>query len=168
SSVFIRRGLRTSLAYALPLSAIFVVWFLAFGHKGYSRHAGVVDTLRFTVANLWTTIQAIGHFPAVGAAIAVLLVIGWWIALTPLASRAGPWWSSPLSDVSQETSRKREATGRVDKVWSLLGRVDGVDNHDPRPKSPRCLAAPIALLFGAIIFLLITGIGRGTARPGAS
>jgi hypothetical protein len=114
-AVLIRRGWRPALLHAGTLGAVYVLWFAAIGHQGYTRRATIDEALRFTAREVSGTFGAIGQLWGVGAALFVLLCIG--LALA---------WRSPHGVALRERA-----------------------------------AAPAALLVGAIMFLFVTGLGRG-------
>lgn len=114
-AVLVRRGWRAALLHAGTLGAVYVLWFAAIGHQGYTRRATLTEALRFLVREVSGTFGAIGHLWGVGAALFVLLCVG-----LPLA------WRSLRGVALRERA-----------------------------------AVPAALLFGAIVFLFVTGLGRG-------
>ena len=121
TAVLIRRGPRCALAYAGPLAAIYLVWLALVGHKGYiTAYATPGEVFRFAENYTRATFSSIGHEPGMGLALGALLVIGLWIAWSPLAA----------------IERRRR------------------------------FAAPGALLVGSLVFVVISGIGRGAHSAG--
>jgi hypothetical protein len=121
-AVGIRRGWRMATAHALPLTAVYLIWFAWIGHVGYPPAATPGQTLHFALAVVASTFAALGHAPVTGGLLALLLVAGGAMA-----------W--------------RDA-------------VPGRRRKD--------LAAPLALLIGAVVFALVTGSGRGAPPTGVA
>jgi hypothetical protein len=119
-AVAIRRGWRIALAHALPMAAVYLVWFASIGHEGYPPSASLFQALSFARMAIASTFAALGHAPLVGGVLAVVLVGGGVVA-----------WD--------------HATRRQRRVQ---------------------LAAPLALLLGAVVFALVTGLGRGASPSG--
>lgn len=85
-AVLISRGWRPALLHTFPLAAIYVVWFAAIGHEGYTgKHGGAGDVVRFVRMIVTATFNALGHYGVVGWLLAIVLVVG-----TALAWRGLP------------------------------------------------------------------------------
>jgi hypothetical protein len=82
-TVFLRRGWRHALLHVGPLGGVYVIWYIAIGHKGYLRRSSLGEAMRFTVRALSETFDAIGQLPGVGVALFGLLVLGLAIAWIP-------------------------------------------------------------------------------------
>lgn len=82
-TVFLRRGWRQALWHAGPLGAVYVIWFIAIGHTGYTRRSSLGEAMRFTVRALSGTFNALGQLPGIGVALFGLLVVGLAIAWSP-------------------------------------------------------------------------------------
>lgn len=119
-AVLIRRGWKASAVVTAPLAATYLLWFAWIGHRGYPPAASVRQSLHFAGVVLSETFSALGHTPAIGLSLAVLLVVGGTVA-----------WQQASAD------RRR-----------------------------RALAAPLALLVGAVVFAVVTGVGRGAPVVG--
>jgi hypothetical protein len=121
TAVLIRRGPRCALAYTAPLAVIYLVWLALVGHKGYnSAYATLEEIFGFAISSIRATFSSIGHLPGMGLVLAILLVVGLWIAWFPLK---------------------------------------GIERR-------RRFAAPGALLIGTLVFVVISGIGRGAPYLG--
>jgi hypothetical protein len=85
AAVLISRGWRPALLHTVPLSVIYVVWFAAIGHEGFTgKHASPVDVARFVRLIVDATFGAIGHYRGFGWALGALLVVGLVFAWRPL------------------------------------------------------------------------------------
>ena len=76
-----------ALLHTVPLAAIYLVWFAAIGHKGYtssSKQGGFTDIARFVRVIVAATFGAVGHYRGVGVVLGVLLVVGLVLAWRPL------------------------------------------------------------------------------------
>jgi hypothetical protein len=84
-AVLMIRGWRPALLHTVPLGAIYLVWYVAIGHNGYSGYrAGLADVARFVRKIVAATFGAIGQHRGVGPLIALLLVGGLALAWIPL------------------------------------------------------------------------------------
>jgi len=86
-AVLITRGWRLALLHTVPLAAIYLVWFAAIGHEGYTSSAkqgGVGDIVRFVRVIVAATFRAVGDFGGIGLVLGVLLVVGLVVAWRPL------------------------------------------------------------------------------------
>ena len=119
-AALLRRGVRVALATVTPLAIIYLIWLIAIGHQGLTRHAGPREVVNFTLRNSYATYTAIGHLSGIGVVLGIILLSG---ALL---------------------------------IWPRLRVAD----------QRRQLAAPVALLTGSLVFLVITGIGRGSLTSG--
>lgn len=76
-ATLLRRGWRMALASTAPLGAVYLAWFLAYGHDGSpSSSSSVSAIVRFASRGLANTFLQIGNFKLVGLALAVVLVAG--------------------------------------------------------------------------------------------
>ena len=112
----------------------------------------------------------VAAFHTVPLAVTYLL----WLALAPKGQNAGNYRSHSVTEVL------RFVLIGIEAAFARLGQVAGVGfalglililglglalrAHGWRPPLGR-LAAPIALLAGAVVFLVITGVARGSGRP---
>ncbi len=119
-AVQLRRGVRVAVATVTPLAIIYLVWLIAIGHQGLTRHAGLREIVNFVVGNSYATFAAIGHLPGIGLVLVIVLLSGGLL------------------------------------IWPRLQVAD----------QRQQLAAPVALLAGSLVFLVITGIGRGSPASG--
>jgi hypothetical protein len=91
-AVLITRGWRVALLHTVPLAAIYLVWFAAIGHRGYTgEHGGPGDVVRFVRMIVASTFGALGHYGVLGWLIGILLVGGLvlaWRGLPAPARRA--------------------------------------------------------------------------------
>ncbi|MGH9027414.1 MAG: hypothetical protein ACRDWD_15055, partial [Acidimicrobiia bacterium] len=80
-AVLIRRGWRVAAVHTVPLAVVYVAWWLAFARSAYRRSvASIGEVLRFVWTGLRETFEAIGQFPVVGIALAVMLAVGLFLA----------------------------------------------------------------------------------------
>ena len=76
-AVLLARGWRLALLHTVPLAALYIVWFAAIGHSGYTGyHAGIGQILSFVRTFVAATFGAMGHVTGVGLLLGVLLVAG--------------------------------------------------------------------------------------------
>jgi hypothetical protein len=97
-AVLISRGWRVALLHTMPLAAIYVVWFAAIGHDGYTgEHGSPIDVFQFVRMIVTATFGALGHYGVLGWALGILLVVGLvlaWRSSTPSERRMQ--WAAPL------------------------------------------------------------------------
>jgi hypothetical protein len=85
-AVLIARGWRAALLHTVPLAALYMVWYVAIGHRGYTGYrAGVGNIARFVRVMVTSSFSAMGHRGAVGVVLAALLVVGLVVAWRPLS-----------------------------------------------------------------------------------
>jgi hypothetical protein len=81
-AVLIVRGWRAALLHTVPLAAIYLVWFAAIGHRGYTgEHGSPGDVARFVRMIVTSTFGALGRYGVLSWLIGIVLVIGlvvWW------------------------------------------------------------------------------------------
>ncbi len=83
-----RRGYRVALFHATPLAVLYGAWYFTYGHKRNPTfptardHPGLL--VRWLGRGTLAMFDAVGHFRAVGIAVAVLVVIGLILAWAPL------------------------------------------------------------------------------------
>jgi hypothetical protein len=89
-AVLISRGWRLALLHTAPLAVIYMVWFLAIGHDGYTgKHGGPGDVVRFVRMIVGDTFGSLGHYNLLGWLLGLCFVVGLvvaWRAL-PAAGR---------------------------------------------------------------------------------
>ena len=91
-AVLISRGWRPALLHTVPLAAIYVVWFAAIGHGGYTgEHGSTGDDFHFVRMIVTSTFGAVGHYGGLGWLLGILLVGGLVLA----------WRGSPASERRQ-------------------------------------------------------------------
>ncbi len=84
-AVLLLRGWRLALVHTVPLAAVYLTWYAAIGHLGFTGyHAGIGQILSFVRTFVAATFGAIGHIRGVGPLLAVLLVGGLIVAYRPL------------------------------------------------------------------------------------
>jgi hypothetical protein len=84
-AMLIARGWRVALLHTVPLAGVYLVWFAIIGHEGYKdRHASLINVARFVRLIVAATFGALGHFRGVGIVLAVLLLVGLFVAWRPL------------------------------------------------------------------------------------
>jgi len=84
-AVLCSRGWRLALFHTVPLAALYVAWYAAIGHSGFTGyHADVGQILRFVRTFIAATFGAMGHVRGVGPLLGVLLVGGLILAYRPL------------------------------------------------------------------------------------
>jgi hypothetical protein len=76
AAVLMRRGWRMALAHALPLAAVYLIWFAWIGHIGYPPAATPGQVVHFAATAAASTFSALGHGTIVGVLLAALLVAG--------------------------------------------------------------------------------------------
>jgi hypothetical protein len=83
-AVLLVRGWRMALLQTVPLAVLYVVWFAAIGHKGYTGyHADPGQIVSFVWTFTAATFGAVGHYRGVGWLLGLLLVVGLIIAWKP-------------------------------------------------------------------------------------
>jgi hypothetical protein len=93
-AALLRRGWRAAAFHTLPLGALFIVWNLAErpqrpenpGHSPVSTVVGQVA--KWDVATLGYVVGHLGTYRVVGVALAVLVVVGLWVAWSRMGLRA--------------------------------------------------------------------------------
>jgi hypothetical protein len=90
-AVLVRRGWRMAVAQVAPLAGIYLVWYVAYGHQGFHRRSSITSIPGFAIDVLATTFRSLGHLPGMGIVLAVLLVVGLYLAWSPL--RRDEWRS---------------------------------------------------------------------------
>jgi hypothetical protein len=97
-AVLISRGWRVALLHTVPLAAIYMVWFAAIGHHGYTgRHGNPAAVFRFVRMIVTASFSALGHYGVLGWLLGILLVGGLvlaWRDSTPSERRVQ--WPVPL------------------------------------------------------------------------
>jgi hypothetical protein len=129
-AVLIVRGWRAALLHTAPLAAIYMVWFAAIGHHGYTgQHGSAGDVVRFVRMIVTSTFGALGHYRVLSWLIAIVLVVGFvvWYRALPEPAATG---NEAMQDSSKRAARRAPS------------------------------AIPIGLLVGAFALLCITGYGR--------
>ena len=97
ASALIRRGWRAALFHAIPLVAIYLLWFYTYGNDVYQAPSSPLRKIAsFALASTTATFDAIGHYALVGALLGLVLVVG--LALA---------WSRPLD---RDVRRRGAAT----------------------------------------------------------
>jgi hypothetical protein len=133
AAVLISRGWRPALLHTVPLSVIYLVWFSAIGHGGYTgKHARPVAVARFVRLIVDATFGAIGHYPGLGWVLGALLVVGLVLAWRPLPA-------------AERRSRAAAPVGLLIGAFSLLcitgyGRA-GLVNLDEKSRYLHLVAA---------------------------
>jgi hypothetical protein len=80
-AVLIRRGWRAASFHVVPLAGVYLIWWLALGRDASSTTSFSPSLIaRFVVVGIGHAFGEIGQVPGVGAALALLLVVG--LALT--------------------------------------------------------------------------------------
>jgi hypothetical protein len=93
-AALIRRGWRAAAFHAVPLGAVYLVWWLLFGRDAASKTShSLGPVIRFVAIGARNGFGKIGQVPGIGAALAVLLVVGFVLAfrqapITELRRRA--------------------------------------------------------------------------------
>ncbi len=113
-AVLIRRGWRAAAFQTVPLAAVYLLWFVTYGHSGYTSRAPAGRLLSFTKDLLGTTFRSLGQSILLGVVLVAVLIFGLVLAWRPLGRR-----------------RFRQRA-----------------------------AAPAALLVGAVVFAVLTALGR--------
>jgi hypothetical protein len=93
-ATLLRRGVRVTAFYALPLAAIFAAWYLGYGHEGAAPLEATGETLRFAVRMFWATFEALAQ-GGIGALLIGLAAVGLAAAVLR-ARRAGAWAEAAL------------------------------------------------------------------------
>jgi hypothetical protein len=76
-AMFVRRGWRVALLQTVPLYAVYLVWWLAFGRDEFSRRSSSVsDITSFMATSVRATVDALGQIPVVGWALVVVALVG--------------------------------------------------------------------------------------------
>jgi hypothetical protein len=84
-AVLMVRGWRLALVHTVPLAALYVGWYAAIGHSGFTGyHANVGQILSFVRTFVAATFGAMGHVRGVGPLLGVLLIGGLFLAYRPL------------------------------------------------------------------------------------
>jgi hypothetical protein len=87
AAVLISRGWRPAVLHTVPLGVIYVVWFAAIGHEGYTgKHGSPIDIARFVRMIVAATFGAVGHYRGLGLVLGALLVVGLVVAWRQLAA----------------------------------------------------------------------------------
>jgi hypothetical protein len=91
-AVLLRRGWRMAALHTVPLTVVFLTWFIAYHSyqpksDGHASAGEVAGWLREAGRGVF---HALGHFSALGVVLAALLVVGLGVAWIPLA-RARAW-----------------------------------------------------------------------------
>jgi hypothetical protein len=85
-AVLARRGWKAAAFQVLPLAAMYGIWFLATSPGGidnpYGRNPTIGEISRFVWSGLRGAFVALGGFGAIGVLLAVLLLVGAWLAWT--------------------------------------------------------------------------------------
>ena len=91
-AVLLRRGWRMAAFHTVPLTVVFLAWFIAYrsDQPKTSGHAGIGDFLSWLREAGLGAFKGLGHYPVLGAVLAVLLVVGLTLTWLPLA-RSGAW-----------------------------------------------------------------------------
>jgi hypothetical protein len=85
AAVLIARGWRLALLHTVPLGVVYVVWYAAIGHVGYTGYrAGPGQILSFLRTFIAAGFSSIGHNRGLGFLLGVLLVVGLIVAWRPL------------------------------------------------------------------------------------
>jgi hypothetical protein len=95
--VFVRRGLKATLVYTVPLAVVYLTWLLTAARSDYGRNSvGSFGTMAsFAGSGLAATLDAFGSTPVAAWALAALMVCG---VLVAWRTRSlGPDWTLPLS-----------------------------------------------------------------------
>jgi hypothetical protein len=116
-AALLKRGWRTAFALTAPLAALFLVWLTSSAWDEYSESdRPTLDVLgRFVSTGITHGFDSMGQLPGVGVVLALVLVVGLWLAWSPL-------------------------------------RGAELRQH---------MAAPLALLLGALMLLVSAGLQRG-------
>jgi hypothetical protein len=86
-AALIRRGWRTALFHTVPLAVVFVVWWSTVGnHPSSLLRATPSEVVRFVGIGIGAVFGGLGDWWFVGALLAVMLGVGWWL-LEPWRSR---------------------------------------------------------------------------------
>jgi hypothetical protein len=93
-TTLLRRGVRVAAFYAVPLGAIFVAWYLAYGHEGAAPLEATGQTFRFAVRMFWATFDALAQ-GGIGALLVGVAAVGLAAAVLR-ARRAGRWADAAL------------------------------------------------------------------------
>jgi hypothetical protein len=93
-TTLLRRGVRVTAFYALPLGAIFTAWYLAYGHEGAAPLEATGQTLRFAVRMFWASFDALAQ-GGIGALLVGVAAVGLAAALLR-ARRSGKWAEAAL------------------------------------------------------------------------
>ena len=93
-TTLLRRGVRVTAFYALPLGSIFAAWYLAYGREGAAPLEATGQTLRFAVRMFWATFDALAQ-GGIGALLVGVAAIGLATALLR-ARRSGRWADAAL------------------------------------------------------------------------
>jgi hypothetical protein len=81
-AVLLRRGWRPSLFHTAPLAACYAAWLLAIGRENYTNQNPTADgVLRFVATGQRAAYSAMGQLPMLGLIFAIVLVVGFAMAL---------------------------------------------------------------------------------------
>jgi hypothetical protein len=76
-AVLLRRGVRAALFHTVPLGAIYLLWYLAYGKDARLPSSSTArQTASFVAEGMRSTLRTLGSAPGVGVLLAVVLVLG--------------------------------------------------------------------------------------------